>query len=197
MDADRPPERGKIDSQEPATAAHPLHRCAVRSAEASSARIPASDHEKRPPRSAARAACVRRRCSGNIEVTDERLDLGNDETSPGRARAQVAAMLLGAGWTPRAIDAVCLVLSEVITNAVRHGGGLVDARVDLDTDRVRVVVADANRALPQRHTPSPSVPTGRGVLLIDAVSDRWGIEIGPSGTAAKQVWFELRRSTSL
>jgi anti-sigma regulatory factor (Ser/Thr protein kinase) len=62
-----------------------------------------------------------------------------------------------------------VVVSELVTNAVRHGGGCVELTVRRDDGRVLVVAADRSPGLPQ-----PSIPQdgGRGIMLIEAPAGR-------------------------
>ena len=81
-----------------------------------------------------------------------------------------------------------LALSELVTNAVLHGRDPLSVRLVLGPDAVRAEVADANPVSPSFSMLDQTAVTGRGLLLISAVSDRWGVEPSPTG---KVVWFEL------
>lgn len=88
-------------------------------------------------------------------------------------------------------DAVMLVVSELITNAVRHGRGEVELRVHIDGDEVRVEVLDdghAAVAAPLK-PPAPSSLGGRGLLLVREVSKRWGSGFDDDGRT--MVWAEV------
>lgn len=125
--------------------------------------------------------------------TDEHLPIGSDLRSAGQARAAVAALLLGAGWAPEVIEDACTLVSEAVTNAVEHGGGVVDAYVDVDAERLRFAVADRSEQLPAPQQPDPWATSGRGVALINELADRWGVELGRQDEGAKWVWFEVHR----
>jgi anti-sigma regulatory factor (Ser/Thr protein kinase) len=86
-----------------------------------------------------------------------------------------------------------LLVSEVVTNAVRHAGvsrgDLIGLSVEVDRGRVRVEVSDPGPGF----EPVPVVPTmfqqsGWGLYLVGQLSDRWGVEHAPHGTV---VWFEI------
>jgi anti-sigma regulatory factor (Ser/Thr protein kinase) len=86
-----------------------------------------------------------------------------------------------------------LLVSEVVTNAVRHGGGPagepIEMTVRVDDLRVRVEVADRGPGF----EPSPSPPTmfqesGWGLFLVGQLSDRWGVDRTDRGAS---VWFEI------
>lgn len=106
-----------------------------------------------------------------------------------RSRHFVADALDQAGVT--ATDAVLLVASELITNAVRHGSGDVELRVLVDPDCVRLEVLDDGHAsvVAPPENPAPSALGGRGLLLVEGVSDRWGSEFDAEGRTL--VWAEL------
>jgi anti-sigma regulatory factor (Ser/Thr protein kinase) len=81
-----------------------------------------------------------------------------------------------------------LALSELVTNAVLHGREPLSVRLVVRPDLVHVEVCDANPVSPSFSMLDETALTGRGLLLISAVADRWGVE--PSA-AGKVVWFEL------
>nr|WP_079102311.1 ATP-binding protein [Streptomyces sp. TP-A0356] len=89
-------------------------------------------------------------------------------------------------------DAAELGVTELIANVVRH---VPDRRCTLlvlrQTTGVRVEVTDGSRQLPS--VPSglaDDAESGRGLALLGAVVDKWGVEPGPAG--GKTVWFECR-----
>jgi anti-sigma regulatory factor (Ser/Thr protein kinase) len=118
------------------------------------------------------------------------MDPGSD---PAAARHQARTILHEAGWTPDRIEDACLVVSELVTNAILHGGGSARLRLDLDDERLHIQVEDHNHQLPRRR-PSPSTQLhGRGLWIVDALSESWGSEIDPSGADGKLVWATLSR----
>ncbi|MGW5057945.1 ATP-binding protein [Streptomyces sp. NPDC004096] len=87
-------------------------------------------------------------------------------------------------------DAVELAVTELVANVVRH---VPDRHCTLLVLRqaagVRVEVSDGCSRLPSvPHAPAPDAEGGRGLLLVDAVVDKWGVEPEPSD--GKTVWFE-------
>ena len=86
-------------------------------------------------------------------------------------------------------DDVALVISELTSNARLHGRPPVTIRVLEREDRVRVEVIDTGNSLPVRPRPSEEAMTGRGLRLVGALSQRWGVEPLPEG--GKTVWAEL------
>jgi anti-sigma regulatory factor (Ser/Thr protein kinase) len=85
-------------------------------------------------------------------------------------------------------DAVLLV-SELVTNSVIHGGPPVIVAVDCDGDALQVRVRDGSPALPARRTAEQEAEGGRGLALVETLSSDWGVDPRPDG---KNVWFVLR-----
>ncbi|GGS07165.1 hypothetical protein GCM10010269_52820 [Streptomyces humidus] len=93
------------------------------------------------------------------------------------------------GVTETAMDAALLVVSELVTNALVHTGGPVRLDITLIGSRLRVAVTDASARTPVKPTdPGWEATGGRGILLVEAMSDAWGT-VPVSG--GKQVWSEL------
>jgi anti-sigma regulatory factor (Ser/Thr protein kinase) len=78
--------------------------------------------------------------------------------------------------------------SELVTNSVLHTGGELELGLYLDLDRLRVEVVDRSERLPTLQTPDIEATGGRGLLIIESLSQAWGVE-GRSG--GKAVWFEV------
>jgi anti-sigma regulatory factor (Ser/Thr protein kinase) len=115
-------------------------------------------------------------------------DLPADVTAPGRARRIVAASLATRGLE-ELLEPAVLLASEVVTNAVVHGGGHARLGVEHDRRRIRVSVRDASNARPRRLDLGLEATSGRGVQLLDQLATRWGVDLHlPRG---KTVWFEL------
>ncbi|WP_149830877.1 ATP-binding protein [Streptomyces tailanensis] len=110
------------------------------------------------------------------------------------ARLLVIASLNTWGLSSLA-DVGTLIVSELFSNAVRHTScRLVRVSVQRTAeDRVRISVADKSRGLPERGGGDCDQEGGRGLLLIDALADRWGHDLlGPTGRpAGKRCWAEL------
>jgi anti-sigma regulatory factor (Ser/Thr protein kinase) len=95
---------------------------------------------------------------------------------------------------PRADD-LRLLVSELVTNSVLHGGAgpndMVELHVDRPRGRVRVEVCDEGGEW-ARQVRSPSLdsdktPGGWGLMLVGALADSWGVEAGDRTC----VWFEI------
>ncbi|MFG1810328.1 ATP-binding protein [Streptomyces sp. NPDC049040] len=101
--------------------------------------------------------------------------------SVGRARHELRAALSGWGLDHLA-DPAELVLSELLTNAVRHArtpaGRLVETRYERlpQGGGIRIEVHDANDRMPQMRRPADDDEGGRGLALVDALTGRrWGV----------------------
>lgn len=93
---------------------------------------------------------------------------------------------------PELAQIVSLLVSELVSNAVTHGGdGLVYVDADVTPSSVRVEVEDGGSGFtPPAGGPVPSRGSGYGLYLLDEMADRWGVE--PTGRGSR-VWFELDR----
>ena len=86
-------------------------------------------------------------------------------------------------------DAVLLV-SELVGNAVRHTGARVfGLRMLRRRGWIRIEVRDPSRGLPCLMPVQEMDISGRGLFLVDKLSDRWGVDLLPRG---KTTWFEMR-----
>jgi anti-sigma regulatory factor (Ser/Thr protein kinase) len=116
------------------------------------------------------------------------LDVGS--TAAAEARAAVGA--LDGRADPDVLDDVRLLLSEVVTNAVRHSGAPSGAKIGLavavTAGRVRAEVTDGGRGFePTPRDKSQLEAGGWGLHLVDRLADRWGVDRGRS----VRVWFEI------
>jgi anti-sigma regulatory factor (Ser/Thr protein kinase) len=82
-----------------------------------------------------------------------------------------------------------LVVTELLSNAVDHGRGPVRVEVTPVNGSVRVEVQDGSPEPPRLQPPDPSRQRGRGVQMVDAVSERWGWTARGDG---KVVWADVR-----
>lgn len=113
------------------------------------------------------------------------------------ARADLLKAL--SGWGLATVeDVAVLVLSELVTNAVRHArvspGREIETRYLLQGESVRIEVHDASDERPKLKIPSVEVPHGRGLVLVEALADRWGVT--PRPVVGKSVWAVLTAPSS-
>lgn len=85
-------------------------------------------------------------------------------------------------------ETACLLASELLSNAVRHGGGPVRLRLRQAGRELGVEVCDASPVLPQARFAAPDAESGRGLLLVDSLARSWGTLPTAEG---KAVWFSL------
>jgi anti-sigma regulatory factor (Ser/Thr protein kinase) len=93
-----------------------------------------------------------------------------------------------AGLSGRRVADLQLATNELATNAITHGGGSGRVRVWRQDDRVVCEVTDQGRALARlagRTLPAPDSLNGRGLVLVNYVSDLVRIHTGPDGTAVR------------
>jgi anti-sigma regulatory factor (Ser/Thr protein kinase) len=93
------------------------------------------------------------------------------------------------GLPLEAQQAVELMVSELVTNCVRHVHTSFDLTIERLPDEIRVEVTDRGGGIPEMRSPSPDEPNGRGLRIVDMLSQRWGVEqLAGSG---KTVWFTV------
>ncbi|GGS03132.1 ATP-binding protein [Streptomyces eurythermus] len=154
------------------------------------------------PRGHGRAAAAR----WSPAVTDEQalkaIELFGDPTEaevplPSRPESAASARRLAQvvvldTWrlSPRLAEDAVLLVSELVGNAVRHTGArLFGLRMRRRPGWIRVEVRDPSRALPCLMPVQETDVSGRGLFLVDKLSDRWGVDLLPRG---KTTWFEMR-----
>jgi anti-sigma regulatory factor (Ser/Thr protein kinase) len=92
------------------------------------------------------------------------------------------------GHQAASTDDAVLMISELVTNAVRHAHTLLRVMVVVADQTLRVEVSDDDPTLPVAPDPEHHATSGRGLRIIDGLADRWGITPKAGG---KVVWFEL------
>ena len=87
-------------------------------------------------------------------------------------------------------EAATLLVSELVTNSVRHARGTDVIMVDLHAGRtwLRIEVQDTDRHWPQPRIPDGFDESGFGFILVDALASSWGVRETEAG---KAVWAEL------
>jgi len=86
-------------------------------------------------------------------------------------------------------DALLLV-DELVANAVRHAQGPVGVTVTLVENLLRVSVSDDSHRDPVLQRPGAESTSGRGLMLVDLLADRWGVNPA-ADDLGKSVWFEI------
>ena len=121
------------------------------------------------------------------------LALASTVTAPGRARAEVTAWLARTGHDGGLIDDVRLLVSELVTNSVRHASLTPEQPLKLTATlhaaMLRLEVHDEGRlGTVARRPPRPLAENGFGHNLVAQLADDWGVERNSEGTT---VWLEL------
>jgi PAS domain S-box-containing protein len=113
--------------------------------------------------------------------------LAAEPRSAGTARARVRDTLTQWGVADL-VDTACLLVTEVLTNAIQHARSPVELQLYLTASEVIVEVSDDSAQLPQRCLPDQEEESGRGLLLVEALAASWGARLAETG---KTVWFTL------
>ncbi|WP_028643146.1 ATP-binding protein [Nocardioides sp. URHA0020] len=86
-------------------------------------------------------------------------------------------------------ETAVLLANELVTNAVEHGRGTAYLDAAVQTRAIRLEVTDSSTVIPRPNTEvSDLAERGRGLLLIEALASRWGVQPRSDG---KTVWCEL------
>lgn len=120
---------------------------------------------------------------------DNRIRLEPTAASAGKARrwSEERAARAGVGAVS---DTLGLLVSELVSNVVLHAQTPCEVSISRVGSRLRVEVRDGSARLPRAAgKPDPFALSGRGMLLVDALSDSHGAE--PLDDGGKLVWFEL------
>ncbi|MGH8866735.1 MAG: SpoIIE family protein phosphatase [Actinomycetes bacterium] len=118
---------------------------------------------------------------------EQRFRLGDEPDAVPAARRFVEGALRDTAFA-RVTREAELVVAELTTNALMYARQPVTVHVDVTVDRVRLEVSDGSHVPPLRALPGTDSMTGRGLALVAAVSDRWGVAPNNGG---KVVWAEL------
>ena len=87
-------------------------------------------------------------------------------------------------------DAVLLLVSELATNAIRHASSGFTLAIDVQDETIRVSVEDEGAGQPVITSPPFTQSSGRGLKIVDLLSDRWGV-VPACAEHGKSVWFVM------
>ena len=118
---------------------------------------------------------------GSVEIA-----LEPGPASASHARRALRHELEDIGAPEELIDTACLLVSEVVTNAVLHAGTPIDVRFEPRPTGVRVEVEDRSTVTPSSRKHEPGHMTGRGIALVEGLATRTGVDVVAGG---KVVWF--------
>jgi anti-sigma regulatory factor (Ser/Thr protein kinase) len=131
-----------------------------------------------------------------VPVTNElEIRLSPSPVAPSAARQ--ALELFGGAIDREAFESLQLLVSELVTNAVRHARlrpeDRIHLRVESRGDRLWVGVTDPGSGFTQwARTGRPDDPSGWGLFLVNELAERWGVERNDETL----VWFEIRSPAS-
>jgi anti-sigma regulatory factor (Ser/Thr protein kinase) len=118
----------------------------------------------------------------------QRIRLAAETTAPRKARDFLAAVC--AGWNAGAFAEIGgLVLSELVSNAVRHAGGYVEVSLILADGRLTIEVRDGGEGVPAVVPVARRTIGGNGLDIVSRLADSWGVT--PEPTGGKSVWVVL------
>ena len=105
-------------------------------------------------------------------------------------RSRLAADLRAHQLPDDSIEDAVLVTSELVTNAIRHtpDNGPIEVNWRVEKSELTLRVMDSSAVHPERRNTAPVALGGRGLAIIEALADSWGVDSRPSG---KQVWARL------
>jgi anti-sigma regulatory factor (Ser/Thr protein kinase) len=86
------------------------------------------------------------------------------------------------------VEAAELMTSELATNSVRHADSDFELAILRSREEIRVEVSDHGHGQPVPRSPTPQEQSGRGLQIVQALSEDWGVIPSPGG---KLVWFTL------
>lgn len=135
-------------------------------------------------------------CAAALDLVDRRLSrprtrmvVPHDLSGPAQARAAVAESSSRLGIDDLHDD-VALVVSEMVTNAIRHASPPVCLEIESSDDGVVVAVRDGSPHRPAPRDADDDAEGGRGMMLVDLLTTAHGVRPQPPG---KAVWARLER----
>jgi anti-sigma regulatory factor (Ser/Thr protein kinase) len=128
----------------------------------------------------------------HFQETGSELSVRFERGAAAASAARNALMALEPKLDPGMLEDIRLLVSELVTNAIRHAGSPSGGEVGVDVsilhERVRVEVADPGPGFePQPRDSAMTKPGGWGLYLVDRLADRWGV----TRNRVNRVWFEL------
>lgn len=105
--------------------------------------------------------------------------------APAQAR-RFATNTLPPRTTSATLTDVATIVSELVTNAVRAGAVSITVTLTLGPSRLRIQVTDAAAGWPTLRDARLDDVTGRGLALVAAIADEWGVD--PADPTGKHVW---------
>lgn len=135
-------------------------------------------------------ALNRSRSAAHESAQGFRVRIGGGARAAGRARTEIGR--LREELDGPVLESVRLLVTELVTNSVRHAGaGAVELVVLVGQERVRVEIGNPGVPFePVLREAGRESESGWGLFLVDRLSDAWGVE---DDSGYQRVWFELAR----
>ena len=127
-------------------------------------------------------------------LLDLELRLRPDALSPAEARKTLEALRVS--LDDEVVDDAALLVSEIVSNSVRHAGlvetDAIEVRIRGSRSMLHVDVIDPGPGFELERMPMPGREGGWGLWILDRLATRWGVERGDT----TRVWFDLVPSVS-
>jgi len=129
-----------------------------------------------------------------IELHQRRVRLTREPAAAAEARRQVRTAICA--WNvPVDPDIAVLLTSDLVTNAITHGGGkTVTLAIRCSSGHLRIDLYDTSRSLPMAVNEPAVTETGHGLVLVATLSNEWGSFRTPAG---KVMYFTLAFQSDL
>jgi hypothetical protein len=128
------------------------------------------------------------------ELRQRRVRLTREPAAAAEARSQVRAVI-GAWRVPVDPDIAVLLTSDLVTNAITHGGGkTITLAIRCSCGHLLIDIYDTSRALPMAVDEPAVTQAAHGLVLVAALSTEWGSFLTPAG---KVVYFTLAFQSDL
>lgn len=85
------------------------------------------------------------------------------------------------------VEDIVLMVSELATNSITHAESDFTLRLETDGASLRIEISDSGIDLPRKRSPRVDEPYGRGLHIVDTISESWGVELGAEG--GKTIWI--------
>jgi len=123
-------------------------------------------------------------------TVEHRISPAAGASAPAAARRWLDEHLAHFGLPKRIGEDARLVLSELVTNAIRHGRPEIDVTLSMRPDRLRIAVRDGGEGLPVLNAAATDAlrAGGRGLMIVAATTVDWGVLADGAG---KTVWAEI------
>ncbi len=120
-----------------------------------------------------------------MEQTSRQVVLPSSGTSVRIARTELTSFLRDCGVRDAVVEDAVVILSELVTNAVRHASRAPDATLrvewELQSTRIKLQVTDVGKG-PRRPVHDSGAVGGRGLSIVAALADSWRLERAEPGT---------------